>query len=91
MIETKFGNFEIIHDPNNAFNIVDFEKKYVELFNLYEILVCDYSQENLRIKGFNMENKKTIPDYINEYCVQGCTLYILKNLSFDKNYKLEEK
>ena len=54
-IETKIGIFEVIKDEQQSLNIVDLEKKYVEILNKYEFLVGDYFQENLRLKGFNRE------------------------------------
>ena len=51
-VETGMGVFEIVNDDNGVFNINDFEKRYVELFNRYEYIVGDYFQEQLRLKGF---------------------------------------
>ena len=36
MVETDFGEFEIIKDDENVFNVSDFNKKYVEILGKYE-------------------------------------------------------
>ena len=91
LIETSVGSFELIKDENNIFNIADFEKKFVELFNRYEFIVGDYFQELLRLKGFNKKDAYRIPDYINEFCSIDCSVYILRNPNFNENYELEEE
>ena len=90
-IETSVGVFEIVNDENEIFNISDFEKRYVELFNRYEYIVGDYFQEQLRLKGFKKEDAYRIPDYINEYFVTDSKFYILRNPNFDENYSIEEE
>ena len=42
-------------------------------------------------KGFDSQNAKYIPDYINEYCALDHQYYILRNPNFDINYKDEEE
>lgn len=91
MVETKEGLFEIIKDDNNSFVIADFENRYIPYFKKYEFLVGDYSQGLLRLKGFDSQNAKYIPDYINEYCALDHQYYILRNPNFDINYKDEEE
>ena len=90
-VESIYGIFEIVKNDQNAFKLNDFEKKYIELFNKYEYIVGDYYQENLRLKGFNKEDAKYIPDYINEYCAIDSLYYILRNPAFDINYKVSEE
>ena len=63
-IETEHGMFEILKDEQNAFNVSDFNKKYVEILGKYEFLVGDYYQDILRLKGFKSIEKNRIPDYI---------------------------
>lgn len=91
MVETAVGMFEIIKDEKNAFVIIDFEKKYVDILSRYEYIVGDYSQNILRLKGFSSENAKYIPDYINEYCSIDMQYYILKNPNFDSNKVIDEE
>lgn len=91
MIETSVGNFELIKDDNNIFVIADFENKYVEILDRYEFIVGDYSQDKLRLKGFNRIDLRYVPDYINEYCSLESQYYIIQNPSFDANKIISEE
>ncbi|MCB9498492.1 MAG: DUF1027 domain-containing protein [Bacillales bacterium] len=90
MVETANGMFEIVKDENNCFVIADFDARYVELFGKYEFIVGDYSQNILRLKGFNKEDAKSIPDYVNEYCSIDCQYYVLRNPNFNKHLVIPE-
>ena len=90
-VDTDYGQFELLKDDNSTFNIIDFNKRYVEILGKYEYIVGDYFQELLRLKGFKSEDKKRIPDYINEYCSLDSNYYILRNPNFDENLVLEEE
>ncbi len=90
-IETDYGTFEIIKDDENAFNVIDFNKKFVEILGKYEFIIGDYFQEILRLKGFTRENSKRIPDYINEYCSLDSNYYILRNPNFNPNLEIKEE
>ena len=91
MIETKEGLFEIIKDDSNSFVVADFDNRFIPYLRKYEFIVGDYSQGLLRLKGFNKDTAKYIPDYINEYCALDHQYYILRNPNFDINYKEEEE
>ncbi|MCR5741189.1 MAG: YutD family protein [Gammaproteobacteria bacterium] len=91
MIETKKGMFEILKDDNNVFVIVDFENKFVDILTKYEYIVGDYSDNKLRLKGFDRKDAKFIPDYINEFCRLDGQYYILRNPNYNKDYKEEEE
>jgi len=90
-IETEHGMFEILKDEQNAFNVSDFNKKYVEILGKYEFLVGDYYQDILRLKGFKSIEKNRIPDYINEYCSLDSNYYILRNPNFNENLVVSEE
>ncbi len=90
MVETTVGLFEIIKDDKKAFVINEFEDKFVEYLTKYEYIVGDYSNNILRLKGFDKKNAKFIPDYINEFCALDQQYYILRNPNFNKDYKDEE-
>ena len=91
MVETQKGSFEIIKDDKKAFIISDFENRFVDYLIKYEFIVGDYSNNILRLKGFDRKNAKFIPDYINEYCSLDEQYYILRNPNFNPNYKDEEE
>jgi len=90
MIESVHGEFEIIKNYREAFVLDDFNKKYVDFFDIFPYIVGDYSGGLLRIKGFTDENYQMIPDYVMESCAPNCAYYILKNPNYDKNKKFED-
>ena len=95
MIETKFGNFEIIKNERDAFDIVKFEDKYLpEYFDKYPFIVGDLADDILRLKGFGYDSKANnyfhnIPEYLVEGCAYNCKYYILKRLKEDSDFKEE--
>ncbi|MDY0277129.1 MAG: DUF1027 domain-containing protein [Acholeplasma sp.] len=96
IIETEHGVFEIIKDYREAFDLLTFNEKYVDVaFDRYQYLVGDIASGLLRIKGFNSDPKsprgfKAIPDYINESCNVNSAYYILKRLKNNKELKENE-
>lgn len=86
IIETDFGEFELLKNYKDAFDLQLFIDKYVDVaFDRYTYLVGDMSSDKLRIKGFNSDPKsingyKRIPDYLNESCNFNCGYYILKRM-----------
>ncbi|HRX91881.1 MAG TPA: DUF1027 domain-containing protein [Candidatus Izemoplasmatales bacterium] len=94
MIETEYGNFELVKNYRDAFVLDDFNKRYTDAFDIYPYIVGDYSAGILRLKGFTMNGKnngyKTIPDYLAESCPMNCAYFILKNPGFDPKKNREE-
>ncbi len=100
MIETEFGQFELVKDYREAFNLEMFIERYVPVsFNKYAYIVGDISAEKLRLRGFNKDPHSVngytrIPDYLNESCNFNCAYFILKrveNKQKQKNPKLNKK
>lgn len=83
MIETTHGEFDLIKNYREGFILDDFNKRYLDIFDIYPYVVGDYVAGMLRLKGFTDENHKTIPDYLAESCAPGCAYYILKNPNFN--------
>ena len=85
-IKTEFGEFELIKNYREAFNLEQFILRYVDVaFDRYTYLVGDVSSTILRIKGFSKDDQgansyKLIPDYLNESCSKNCAYYILKRI-----------
>ncbi|MBI9009957.1 MAG: DUF1027 domain-containing protein [Tenericutes bacterium] len=79
MLETIHGEFEMVKNYRDAFILDDFNKRYVDMFNIYPYVVGDYSAGMLRFKGFSKTNYNQIPDYLIESCTPNCAYYILKN------------
>lgn len=86
LIETEMGDFELIQNYKEAFNLKQFIDLYTnEVFDKYSYIVGDVSANILRIKGFSLNHKsansyKKIPDYINESCNHNCAFFILKRV-----------
>ena len=84
IIETEHGEFTLIKNYKDAFDIVKFNEKYInELFDQYPYIVGDVSSTILRLKGFLEEDKgpqsyKKIPDYLNESCNMNTAYFILR-------------
>lgn len=97
MIETKFGNFELLKNERDAFDIVKFEAKYLpEYFDKYPFIVGDLADDILRLKGFGFDNKNpnyfhNIPEYIVEGCAYNCKYFILKRLGENGEEPKEKK
>ncbi len=95
MIETKHGNFELLQNKKNAFELTVFEEKYIEeVYDKYSYILGDISGSILRLKGFSSDPKSensylTIPDFIIESCAFECGYYVLKRINEKRNNKLE--
>ena len=85
MIETEHGNFELIKEHRESFDVKSFNERYVDYLDRYQYIVGDISAEILRLKGFNEENKHLIDDYIMESTALNASYYILKRIVEDKN------
>ena len=81
MIETTHGNFEVIKDYKEALEIKVFNDRYIEYLDKYTYIVGDYSADMLRFKGFNEENKNTIPDYLMESATPNAPYFVLKRIN----------
>lgn len=78
MVETKHGNFEIIKDYKEAFEVEVFNEKYIGFLDKYTFIVGDYSADMLRFKGFTESNYQEIPDYLMESCTPNAPYFVLK-------------
>ncbi len=90
MIETMHGEFELVKDYRDAFILDDFNKRYIDVLNVYQYVVGDYSAGLLRLKGFTKDNYNNIPDYLVESCAPNCAYFILKNPNFNPYFDRRE-
>ncbi len=81
MIETEFGNFDVIKDYREALEVKAFNDRYADYLDKYLYIVGDYSSEMLRFKGFTAKNYETIPDYLIESCTPNAPYFVLKRLN----------
>ncbi|MDR2828088.1 MAG: DUF1027 domain-containing protein [Acholeplasmatales bacterium] len=91
VIDTKYGQFELVKNYKDAFNITAFETRYVDVaFDRYSYILGDIAIDSvngnkLRLKGFSTNEKsvssyKKIPDYLAEYCNVDAAYYILRRI-----------
>ena len=78
MIETNSGEYELLKDYKECFEIKTFNDRYVDYLDKYDYIVGDFSSEMLRLKGFKEDNFNTIADYLNESCNPNTAYFILK-------------
>ncbi len=90
MIETSHGDFDIIKNYRDAFVLDDFNKRYIDVLNIYPYIVGDYSAGMLRLKGFSEKDYRIIPDYIVESCAPNCAYFVLRNNKINPNVNREE-
>ncbi len=92
IIDTDFGQFEILKNHREGFDLVKFHERYVDVtFDKFTYIVGDMSSGLLRLKGFNQDPKSTngfkrIPDYLNESCNMNCPYFVIKRVK-DTNSK----
>ena len=86
MIELLDTNYKIVKGKEN-FNLSDIETLFTEYFLEYDYILGDYAYTKLRLKGFNVSNKKTtkkindikyLDNYIKDYCAYGAKTFLLK-------------
>lgn len=84
IVETEHGEYTLIKNYKDAFDIVKFNEKYIDdLFDKYQYIVGDISASILRLRGFSEDESspqsfKKIPDYLNESCNMNTAYFILK-------------
>ncbi len=92
IVETEHGKFDLIKNHRDAFDIVKFNERYVDVgFKQYTYIVGDVSSGILRLKGFSSSEKgktsyKTIPDYLNDSCNYNIPYYILKKVNEENTH-----
>ena len=84
IIETIFGQFELLNNNKEAFDILKFQERYVkEVYDKYDYIIGDISSDMLRLKGFYSDTKRTnykeIPIYLNESCNYYCGILFKKD------------
>lgn len=99
-IKCAKGQYILIRNYRDAFNLENFMEKYLEeYFNKYPYIVGDISSSILRLKGFDdnpgsPNNHSRIDEYLDTSCAFGCPFYVLKRIeSFDEfsKYKATHK
>ncbi|MCU9533447.1 YutD family protein [Streptococcus sp. CSL10205-OR2] len=79
--------FTMLENFKNAFDTTSFSQRFSELMLKYDYIVGDWASDQLRLKGFYKDDKKTtnslkisrLEDYLKEYCSFGCAYFVLEN------------
>jgi len=79
-IETEYGNFILIKNHREAFDVKSFTERYVDYLDQYTYIVGDYSAGMLRLKGFSKKQKDTIFDYLMESTTPNAPYFILERV-----------
>jgi len=82
-----------------AFDATAFTQRFSEVLNKYDYIVGDWSNEQLRLRGFykneraeeSLEKISRLQDYLLEYCSYGCAYFVLENETQQKMRKKEEE
>ncbi len=77
-VETDHGNFILVKDFKEAFELKTFSERYVDYLDHYIYIVGDVSGEKLRLKGFAQKDKDRIFDYLMESTTPNAPYFILK-------------
>ena len=90
-------SFELLKNEKEAFDATAFTQRFSEVLTKYDYIVGDWSNEQLRLRGFYKEDRDVatmdklsrLDDYLLEYCSYGCAYFVLENkephrASFDK-------
>ena len=96
-VEAEGFTFNLVENSKEAFDATAFTQRFSEVLNKYDYIVGDWSNEQLRLRGFykeerdvaTMDKLSRLDDYLLEYCSYGCAYFVLENkephrASFDK-------
>lgn len=91
-------HLQLVKNHKDAFDMTSFNQRFSELLLKYDFIVGDWSNDQLRLKGFYKDEQsgnklnfiQRLDDYLNEYCSFGCAYFILQNL-FPVELQFEEE
>ena len=100
LVQADRFQFELQKNVKDAFDVTVFSQRFSEVLTKFDYIVGDWSNEQLRLKGF-YNNDRTVDeslkihyldDYLLEYCSFGCSYFVLfnpnpKRASFDEKLK----
>ena len=81
--------YELLHEEKDAFDSEIVTEKLTDYFDMFDVIVGDWSYGKLRLKGFNEKGNKDfkeinnvarIPEYIEKYCAYGCKWFEIKKI-----------
>lgn len=84
IIESSKGVFLLKYNYKDAFKLEDFEYLYIdEVFNKYNYIIGDYSDEFLRLKGIKEYNNEVLLDYLDNTCSFEAPFFVLSKSEDD--------
>ena len=103
-VEAEGFSFILVENSKDAFDATAFTQRFSEVLNKYDYIVGDWSNEQLRLRGFykneraeeSLEKISRLQDYLLEYCSYGCAYFVLENqapkrASFDQKIRKKEE
>ena len=103
-VEAEGFAFTLVENSKDAFDATAFTQRFSEVLNKYDYIVGDWSNEQLRLRGFykneraeeSLEKISRLQDYLLEYCSYGCAYFVLENqapkrASFDQKIRKKEE
>lgn len=103
-VEAEGFIFNLVENSKEAFDATAFTQRFSEVLNKYDYIVGDWSNEQLRLRGFykneraeeSLEKISRLQDYLLEYCSYGCAYFVLENETpkrapFDQKMRKKEE
>ena len=88
LLKSDDCQFTVLENHKDALDATRFGKRFSEIMLKYDYIVGDWSNDQLRLKGFyedgrpntrKTERISRLSEYLREYCAFGCAYFILKN------------
>ena len=98
-VEAEGFTFTLVENSKDAFDATAFTQRFSEVLNKYDYIVGDWSNEQLRLRGFykneraeeSLEKISRLQDYLLEYCSYGCAYFVLENKRAPFDQKMRKK
>ncbi|MFW7433133.1 YutD family protein [Vagococcus carniphilus] len=81
------GTYKLVKNYRDGFDYETLIKRYNSVLEKYDYIVGDWGYDQLRLKGFFMDDFKgapldakisTLEDYLYEYCNFGCAYFVIQ-------------
>ncbi|MCI8347758.1 MAG: YutD family protein [Bacilli bacterium] len=88
-IELDQFSYEIVNNEKDCFNFDELKNIITDYFYEFDYIFGDYAYDKLRLKGYygnghprvsNVNNIKTLDNYIKNYCAYGAKFFLLKKI-----------
>ena len=88
-IELLNNKYELIRNDKDCFKLEEIKEKVTDYFEEYDYIFGDFAYDKVRLKGYyetgnkkanEINDIKTIDDYIENYCSYGARVFLLKKI-----------